>query len=182
MQSVDGTWLHYASASDVGPKLGPICSSPGTTAGNTAEQILTLATGLQRTTQPGGTTIYTGTIPNNNGDPGFAPSDDELIQIIKDLRSGNEPGALGGYHDGLQLRMTLAADGLVQKIASPSNSRTPAQRQTTAPPPPPGPSPTAISAAPRRLPHPVPPRPRSPSRLRPPRPRRNGQRRTAPGP
>ncbi len=118
VQSVDGTWLHYASASDVGPKLGPIVQlARDNAAGNTAEQILTLATGLQRTTQPGGTTIYTGTIPNNNGDPGFAPSDDELIQIIKDLRSGNEPGAPGGYHDGLQLRMTVAADGLVQKIS-----------------------------------------------------------------
>jgi hypothetical protein len=85
--------------------------------GNTAEQILTLATGLQRTTQPDGTTIYTGTIPDNNGGPGVTPSDDELIQIINDLRSGNKPGAPGGYHDGLRLQMTVGADGLVQKVS-----------------------------------------------------------------
>jgi hypothetical protein len=118
VQSAGGTWLHYASASDVGPKLGPIVQlARSNAAGNMAEHILTLATGLQRTTQPDGTTIYTGTIPDDNGGPGLAPGDDELIQIIKSLRSGNEPGAPDGYHDGLQLQMTVGADGLVEKVS-----------------------------------------------------------------
>jgi hypothetical protein len=118
VQTADGTWLHYANASDVGPKLGPIVQlAQDNAAGNTAEQILTLTTGLQRTTQPNGTTLYTGTIPDNNGDPRVTPSDDQLVQIINDLRDGNAPGSPGGYHDGLQLHMTVGADGRVQKVS-----------------------------------------------------------------
>ncbi|MFY9930465.1 MAG: hypothetical protein WAK82_20910 [Streptosporangiaceae bacterium] len=118
VQTAGGTWLHYASASDVGPRLGPAVQlARDNAAGNTAGQILSLATGLQQATQPDGTTIYTGTIPDSTGDPGVKPGDDELIQVISDLRSGNEPGAPGGYHNGVALRMTVGPGGLVQKVS-----------------------------------------------------------------
>jgi len=59
VQTADGSWLHYASASDVGPKLGPFVQlAQDNVAGNTADQILALATGLQKTVQPDGTTVY----------------------------------------------------------------------------------------------------------------------------
>ncbi len=110
LQQEDGTWLHYASASDVGPKLGPMIQlAQDNVAGNTADDILAVATGLQKTVRPDGTTIYTGTILNSTADPEVAPSDDSIMRMITKLRSsGNEPGAPdepgapGGSHNDLQ--------------------------------------------------------------------------------
>jgi hypothetical protein len=68
-------------------------------AGNTADQILSLATGITQTSQPGGSTLYSGTIPNSSGDPNVLPSDDAILRIIDSLRSGNEPGAPVGFHN-----------------------------------------------------------------------------------
>src|SRR5690349_8256419 len=64
VQTSDGTWLHYANASDVGPKpLGGLEQlAQDSIAGTTPQQILALATGVQQTAQPDGTTLYTGTI------------------------------------------------------------------------------------------------------------------------
>src|SRR5438105_12458244 len=88
-------------------------------AGNTASQILSLATGLSQTTQPDGTTLYTGIIPNTAGDPGIDPSDDQILRMIADLSNGsdNEPGSPGGYHNGIQLNMTVGADGFVRQVS-----------------------------------------------------------------
>ena len=91
-------------------------------AGNTADQILALTTGIQQTAQPDGTTVYTGTVPNLNTDPGEAPTDDTILRIIAALRTGND--AMGphrafapaGFHNGLQLQMTVGPDGLVRQI------------------------------------------------------------------
>lgn len=112
----DGTWLRYASESGVGPKVGPQFElAHNNVAGTTAEQILSLATGLTQTSRSDGTTLYTGTIPNLETDPGDAPTDDTILRIITNLRTGNN--APGGFHNGLQLEMTAGQDGLVQQIA-----------------------------------------------------------------
>ena len=117
MQQADGTWVQYASASNLG-KLGSVAQlAQDNVAGNTADQILSLTTGLTQTTQPDGTTLYTGTIANSDADPGVAPTDDSIIRIITNLRSGNEPGAPGGSHNDLQLQMTVGSDGFVQQVS-----------------------------------------------------------------
>jgi hypothetical protein len=117
VQTADGHWVHYAKESNVGPKLGPAAQlAHDNVVGSTAQQILGLATGLQKTARPDGTTVYTGTIPNSTADPGIDPRDDAIMRIITKLRSGNKPGAPGGYHNDLQLKMTVASDGLVRQI------------------------------------------------------------------
>lgn len=124
VEQADGTWLHYSSESGVGPKLGPMVQlAHDNVAGNAADQILSLATGLRQSSQPDGTTLYTGTIPNLNTDPGGAPTDDTILRIITNLRTGND--AIGphkwfapaGFHNGLQLQMTVGPDGLVRQIS-----------------------------------------------------------------
>jgi hypothetical protein len=120
VEQADGTWLHYARTSGVGPKLGPMVElAQNNVAGNTASQILSLATGLTQTTQPDGTTLYTGTIPNSNADSGTNPNDDAILRIITNLSNGpdNTPDAPGGYHNGLRLRMTVGTDGFVQQVS-----------------------------------------------------------------
>jgi hypothetical protein len=125
-QTADGSWLHFAPVSDPWPKLGPFVQlAQDNVAGNTAEQILALATGLQKTVQPDGTTVYTGTIPNSNADSGIAPTDGVIMRMIVNLRNGNElnlrngnePGTPGGYHNDLQLQMTVGSDGLVRQVS-----------------------------------------------------------------
>ena len=84
VQTSDGTWLHYANASDVGPKpLGGLEQlAQDNIAGTTAQQILALATGVQKTAQPDGTTVYTGTIPNSSLDPAIVPGNDAITSMI----------------------------------------------------------------------------------------------------
>jgi hypothetical protein len=118
VEHADGTWVHYASEADVGDKLGPAVQlARNNVAGNTAGQILRLATGLERTPQPDGTTLYTGVIPNTSADPAMSPSSDTLLRVITSLRSGDAPGAPGGRHSGLRLRMIVASDGLVHSVS-----------------------------------------------------------------
>jgi hypothetical protein len=118
VETAGGHWIHYANESDVGPKLGPAVQlAHDNVVGSTAERILGLATGLQKTAQTDGTTVYTGTIPNSTGDPGISPTDDAITRMITGLRSGNEAGAPGGYHNDLQLKMTVASNGLVRQIS-----------------------------------------------------------------
>jgi hypothetical protein len=112
----DGTWLHYASESGVGPKAGPMFElAHNNVTGTTADQILSLATGIIQTTQPDGTTLYSGTIPNLSTDPGVAPTDDTIMRILANLRTGDNASA--GYHNGVQFQMTVGPDGLVQQIS-----------------------------------------------------------------
>lgn len=124
VQQADGNWLRYASESGVGPKVGPqVELAHNDVAGTTADQILSLATGLTHTSQPDGTTLYTGTIPNLNTDSGELPTDDTILRIISNLRTGND--AIGphkafapaGFHNGLQFHMTVGPDGLVRQIS-----------------------------------------------------------------
>jgi hypothetical protein len=128
VQTSDGTWLHYAKASDVGPKpLGGLvqlaydniaCTSP--------QQILGLATHVQKATQSDGTTVYTGTIPSSSLDPGLVPGNDAITSMIlgaqkrTDMIFGvgrNEGDAPGGYQNDLQLEMSVGRDGLVREVS-----------------------------------------------------------------
>jgi hypothetical protein len=128
VQTSDGTWLHYANASNVAPKpLGGLvqlahdniaCTSP--------QQILALATHVQKATQPDGTTVYTGTIPNSSIDPGLVPGNDAITSMIlgaqkrTDMIFGagrNQGEAPGGYPNDLQLQMSVGGDGLVKEVS-----------------------------------------------------------------
>ncbi len=123
VQTPDGTWLHYANASDVPPKPlgGMVQYARDNIAGTTAQQILALATGVQKTAQADGTTVYTGTIPNSIADAGIAPSDDGAItRMIFGVLKSKEGGALalgGGNHNDLQLQMSVGGDGLVKQVS-----------------------------------------------------------------
>jgi len=115
VEQPDGTWLQYASESGVGPKIGPMFElAHNDVAGTTADQILSIATGLTETSQADGTTVYNGTIPPVATDPGIPATDDAILRIIGNLRAGaNGPG----FHDGLQFQMTAGPDGLVRQIS-----------------------------------------------------------------
>jgi hypothetical protein len=116
VQQADGSWLHYASESGVGPKVGPqVELAHNNVAGTTGDQILSLATGLTHTSQPDGTTLYTGTIPSLNADRGEPPTDDTILRIISDLRTGSDP---------IGLHMTVGPDGLVRQISLTSSDGT----------------------------------------------------------
>ena len=116
VEQSDGTWLHYSNESGVGPKVGPQFElAHNDVAGTTADQIISLATGLTQTSQSDGTTLYTGTIPNLDTDPGSAPSDDTIMRILTNLRTGDN--APNDFHTGIQLQMTAGPDGLVQQIS-----------------------------------------------------------------
>jgi hypothetical protein len=118
VQQADGRWLHYSSASDAGPKLGSaVRLAEDNVTGSTARQILALATGIQRTKLPHGAILYTGTIPDSNAGPGVTPADDAALRAIASLRGGNEPGAPGGSHGALKLRLTAGRDGRAQQIS-----------------------------------------------------------------
>ncbi len=115
MQTSDGTWLHYANASDVGPKL--VQAAQDNIAGATAQQILALATRVQKTTQSDGTTVYTGTIPNSTADPRIAPGDDAIMRMIFGSRKVTEGDAPGGHLTDSQLQMSVGGDGLVRQVS-----------------------------------------------------------------
>jgi len=85
--------------------IAPPSRRPGP---RTADRILSLATDLTQTSQPDGTTVYTGTIPSTFDDKGTPPSDDEIMRIISSLSRGNDTG--------LQLELTVGADDIVRQI------------------------------------------------------------------
>jgi hypothetical protein len=117
LQKADGTWLRYAREPDVGPKLGPAAQlARDNVTGTTAQRILKLASNLHKIVEPDGITDYTGTIPNSNGYPVNDPTDDAIMRMISNLRSGTPPGASDGDHGGLQLRMVAGGDGMVRRI------------------------------------------------------------------
>jgi hypothetical protein len=126
VQTSDGTWLHYANASNVGPKpLGGLVQlAQDNIAGTTAQQVLALATHVQKTARSDGTTVYTGTIPYSSLDPGIAPGNDAITSMILGAQKrtammfgagkGDAPGA--GQND-LQLQMSVGGDGLVKQVS-----------------------------------------------------------------
>jgi hypothetical protein len=127
VQTSDGTWLHYANASNVEPKpLGGLEQlAQDNIAGTTPQQILALATGVQKTARSDGTTVYTGTIPTSGLDPGSVPGNDAITSMIlgaqkrTDMMFGvgrNEGNAPGGQQNDLQFQMSVGPDGLVRQV------------------------------------------------------------------
>ena len=129
VQTSDGTWLHYADASNVGPKpLGGLEQLARDNIESTgAQQILALATGVQKTAQPDGTTVYTGTIPASSVDPAILPGNDPITSMILGAQKRtvamfgvgpNERDVPGSsFQNDLQLQMTVGADGLVSQVS-----------------------------------------------------------------
>jgi hypothetical protein len=126
VQTSDGTWFHYAKASDVAPKpLGGLVQlARDNIASTSPQQILALATHVQKATESDRTTVYTGTIPNSSLDPGLVPGNDAITNMIlgaqkrTDMIFGrNEGDAPGSYQSDLQLQMSVGADGLVKTVS-----------------------------------------------------------------
>ena len=127
VQTSDGTWLHYANASDVGPKpLGGLEQlAQDNIASTTPQQILALATVVQQTAQPDGTTVYTGTIPSSSLDPAMVPGNDAITSMILGAQKrtdmmfggagGNAPGS--SVQNDLQFEMSVGGDGLVRQVS-----------------------------------------------------------------
>lgn len=130
VQTSDGTWLHYANASDVPPKpVGGLAQfARDDIAATTPQQILALATGVQKTTQPDGSMVYTGTIPASSLDPALITGNDAIANMILGAQKrtdgmvgagkANEqtPGASCCQSD-LQLQMSVGGDGLVKQVS-----------------------------------------------------------------
>jgi hypothetical protein len=128
VQTSDGTWLHYADASNVGPKpLGGLAQlAQDNIAGTTPQQILALATHVQKTTQSDGTAVYTGTIPFNSLDPGSLTGNDAITSMILGAQKrtammfgagANQGDTPGAHFDDLQLQMSVGGDGLVRQVS-----------------------------------------------------------------
>lgn len=128
VQASDGTWLHYAKASDVPPKpLGVLAQlAQDEIEGTTPQQILGLATGVQKAPQTDGTTVYTGTIPNSSLDPATLTGNDAITSMILSAQkrtygmfgAGRNQGDHRGDHQSdLQLRMSVGSDGLVEQVS-----------------------------------------------------------------
>jgi hypothetical protein len=125
VQTSDGTWLHYADASNVGPKpLGGLMQlAQDNIAGVAPQQILALATNVQRTAQPDGTTLYTGTIASNRLNPATVPGNDAITNMIlgaqkrTDTMFGAGADATGNQQSDLQLQISVGGDGLVRQVS-----------------------------------------------------------------
>ena len=129
VQTSDGTWLHYADASNVDPKpLGGMAQlAQDNIAATTPQQILALANHVQKTAQPDGTTVYTGTIPNSSLDPAVLTGNDAITNMILgaqkrtammfDVPKGNQGDVPGDHQNDLQLQMSVGGDGLVKQVS-----------------------------------------------------------------
>jgi hypothetical protein len=130
VQTSDGSWLHYADASNVGPKpLGGLDQlAHDSIAGTTPQQILALATHVQKTAQADGTTLYAGTIPYGSLDPAVLTGNDAITNMIlgaqkrtaimSNAGNGNKGEAPGGQPSDLQLQMSVGGDGLVKQVSA----------------------------------------------------------------
>jgi hypothetical protein len=129
-QTSAGVWLHYANASDVPPKpFGGLAQlAEDTIAATTPQQILGLATGVQKTTQPDGSTVYTGTIPASSLDPALVSGNDAITNMILGAQKRTDgmvgvgkatdqtPGAQC-CQQNLELEMSVGSDGLVKQVS-----------------------------------------------------------------
>ena len=129
VQTPDGTWLHYASASDVEPKpLGGLAQlAQDNIAATGPQQILALATQVQKTAQPDGTTVYSGTIPSSSLDPALISGNDAFTSVILGAQKrtatmfgvpkGAQGDVPGDHQSDLQLQMNVGGDGLVTQVS-----------------------------------------------------------------
>ena len=130
VQTSDGSWLHYANAADVPPKpLGGLAQlAQNDIAATAPQQILALATGVQKTTQSDGSTLYTGTIPASRLDPALITGDDAITNMIVGAQKRTDgmvgvgkateqtPGTPCCQED-LALQMSVGSDGLVEQVS-----------------------------------------------------------------
>jgi len=130
VQTSDGTWLHYVNASDVPPKpLGGLEQlAQDNIAATTPQQIIALATGVQKTAQADGSTVYTGTIPASSLDPSLVTGNDAITSMILGAQKRTDgmvgvgkateqtPGA-PCCQQNLQLQMSVGSDGLVKQVS-----------------------------------------------------------------
>jgi len=130
VQTSDGTWLHYANASAVPPTppggLGQLAQD--NIAATTPQQIIALATGVQKTAQADGSTVYTGTIPASSLDPSLVTGNDAITSMILGAQKRTD-GMVGGgkateqtpgapcCQQNLQLQMSVGSDGLVKQVS-----------------------------------------------------------------
>ena len=125
VQTSDGSWLHYANASNVGPKPldGLTHLAHDDIAGTTPQQILALTTQVQKTAQSDGTTVYTGTIPSGNINAGNDPGNNAIISMILGAQKrtammfGGGKGNEGDIQNDLQFEMSVGGDGLVRQVS-----------------------------------------------------------------
>jgi hypothetical protein len=108
LQRADGSWLHYASEADLEPPLyaGTVLAMRELAAGSEAAQIIASAYGLQKTVQPDGSTVYSGTIPPSNPTE-VAPGNDTATKIMLPSFS----------HTGGAFQMIVGSDGLVTRMS-----------------------------------------------------------------
>jgi hypothetical protein len=126
VQTSDGTWLHFANASDVAPKPlgGLVHVAQDNIADTTAQQILALTTGVQKTEQADGTTLYTGAISNGSLDAGTLNDNAVLGMIFGSIKNSLGADGIGNHaplgSDGLanlQLQMSVGSEGLVRQVS-----------------------------------------------------------------
>ncbi len=132
VQGPDGSWSHYArscivrpgscpSVAGVADKIGPdVINLAAQIKGDTAREILSVATDLHSAGGPDGTTVYTGTIKNVHADPLQTLSEDDIMAIIAKLRGGGASDAVapgGTYPATSKLTLVVGRDGLVQRIS-----------------------------------------------------------------
>ncbi len=109
----DGSWLHYASEADLEPSLGSgtVLAAYGLAVASRAAQIIASAYGLQKTEQPDGSTVYSGTIPPNSPAKG-APSKD-LGGLVMDSAQSMLPT----FGSGGAFQLVVGSDGLVRQMS-----------------------------------------------------------------
>jgi hypothetical protein len=132
VQGPHGTWAHYARSCLVSPascpsvagvayKIGPeVINLAAQVKGDTAHEILSVATDLHMSGGADGTTVYTGKIRNVHADPLQTLSEDDIMAFIAKLRGGGASDAVapgGTYPATSNLTLVVGNDGLVQRIS-----------------------------------------------------------------
>ena len=107
LQRTDGSWLHYASEAELQPPLyrDSLQAVFGLVAGTRAARLIASTYGLQKTVQPDGSTVYSGTIPPRNRTE-VAPSDDKTGQLF-----------LPSFGPGGAFQLVVGSDGLIRKMS-----------------------------------------------------------------
>jgi hypothetical protein len=113
LRRADGSWLHYASEADLESSLGSgtVLAAYGLAVASRAAQIIASAYGLQKTEQPDGSTVYSGTIPPNSPAKG-APSKD-LGGLVMDSAESMLPT----FGSGGAFQLVVGSDGLVRQMS-----------------------------------------------------------------
>jgi hypothetical protein len=113
LQRADASWLHYASEADLEPSLGSgtVLAAYGLAVASRAAQIIASSYGLQKTEQPDGSTVYSGTIPPNSPAKG-APSKD-LGGLVMDSAQSMLPT----FGSGGAFQLVVGSDGLVRQMS-----------------------------------------------------------------